>query len=83
MPWLPTLKEEILNVAWPPDKLFVPKVVEFSLKITVPIGVAFAALTVAVNWISWPGSDGFGEDVKLTEVAAALTVNVPFVRLNT
>ena len=74
---MPTLKEEILNVAWPPDKLFVPKAVELSLKITVPIGVAFAALTVAVNWISSPGADGFGEDVKLMAVAAALMVSAP------
>ena len=77
MRWLPIVSEEIRNVAWPPDKLFVPRHVASALHMTGPMGVASTALTVAVNWMSWPGSDGFCDEVKLMAVAALSMVSRP------
>ena len=49
-----------------------PRVVEPSLKVTVPVGVT-AQLMVAVSVTDWPGLDGLGDAVRPVVVDAALT----------
>jgi hypothetical protein len=72
--WLPTERDEVENVAIP--EMFnvpLPRVVEPSLKVTVPVGVpepgAFA-VTVAVKVIDWPKTEGLAEDAT-TDVDAS------------
>ena len=48
----------------------VPSIVAPSLKVTVPVGVPEADVTVAVNVTGWPESDGFTE-VPICVVVAA------------
>src|SRR5262249_4814771 len=43
------------------------------VKVTEPLGVPAAEVTVAVNVTDWPTTDGFWLDVRLVVVAAPLT----------
>jgi hypothetical protein len=63
----------LLNVACPPLKVRVARVVVPSLKATEPPGVpppGATALTVAANVTDWPTVEGFTEDVTAVVVAA-------------
>ena len=71
----------LFMVATPFTSVAVPSNVPFSLNSTVPVGVpapGATADTTARNWTLWLLLDGFGVVVKLTDVAAFVTVNVPF-----
>src|SRR2546428_11161553 len=63
----------------PVDNVPVPSVVEPSLKVTVPVGLAAAALpgeltlTVAVKVTDWPETEGLAEGTTVVVVAALLT----------
>ena len=58
----------------------VPRVVEPSLNVTVPVGVPvpLVGLTVAVKVTFCPTVDGFGLEVMVVVVAMLLTVRVKF-----
>ena len=60
------LKPDVLNVATPePFSVPVPRVVEPSRNVTVPVGVpepGALAVTVAVNVTDWPNTEGLAED---------------------
>src|SRR2546425_4076704 len=72
MPWLAVVSALVLNAAGvtppPVDNVPVPSVVEPSLKVTVPVGLAAAALpgeltlTVAVKVTDWPETEGLVEE---------------------
>src|SRR5580700_2767090 len=86
MAWLPTDRAAVVTDAVsllePPDNATVPRLLEPSVKVTVPSGMpapgAFAA-TDAVNVTGWPQTDGpepppeFAE-VKVVVVGSAFTV---------
>src|SRR3989442_15343950 len=69
-----------LAVVTPPpvDNVPVPSVVEPSLKVTVPVGLAAAALpgeltlTVAVKVTDWPETEGLVEEATTVVVSALL-----------
>lgn len=69
----PELRPDVLYVALPLLIVPVPRVVEPSLKVTVPVA---PEVTVAVNITDEPAVEGFKDDAKLTEEAALLTVCV-------
>ena len=64
-------------MAVPPLSVPVPRVVEPSRKLTVPVGVPLpgaTALTVAVKVTDSPKTEGFADEVTLLVVPAWLTV---------
>jgi hypothetical protein len=74
---LPTVRDEVANVALPELKLAVPRVEAPSRKVTVPVGVPVpgaTAVTVAVNVTDWPNTDGFTDELTLVELDDGLTV---------
>jgi hypothetical protein len=69
MEWLPTLSEDVVNVACPaPLSVPVPSVVAPSLNVTVPVG--FDPVTVAVKVTACPRVLGFCEDCSVVVVGA-------------
>ena len=75
----PAVRVEIESVAVPPLSVPVPRVVEPSRKLTVPVGVPLpgaTASTVAVKVTDSPKTEGFAYEVTLLVVAAWLTVCV-------
>src|SRR2546425_10613937 len=74
----PTASVLVTNVAWPePSRVPVPRVLEPSLKVTVPVGVPAAglfAVTVAVKVTACPDSDGLAEELTSVVVPAWVTV---------
>src|SRR2546425_1102642 len=83
MPGLAVGSALVLNAAGvtppPVDNVPVPSVVEPSLKVTVPVGLAAAALpgeltlTVAVKGTHWPETEGLTEETTVVVVSALLT----------
>lgn len=76
---VPTLNAEVLYVVCPPDRVPVPRVVDPSLNVTVPVGVPPIPLTWAVKVTDAPEVDGFSEEVTVVVVAvvvAASNVNL-------
>jgi hypothetical protein len=69
----PALSVEVAKVAVPLVMVPVPRVVEPSRKVTVPVTPAG---TVAAKVTDWLTLDGFTEDVSKTVVVALLTVCV-------
>src|SRR5207247_3581011 len=78
--WEPTASVLVTNVPWPePSRVPVPRMVEPSLKVTVPVGVpapGLFAVTVAVNVTACPDSDGLAEELTTVAVLAFFTVSV-------
>ena len=73
--WVPTLNDEIGNVATPEAfSVTVPRVVAPSLNVTVPVGVPIEEVTIDVNVTAWPYVDGFSEEESAVELVALLTV---------
>ena len=72
--WLPTASAEVTNVAIPePSKVPVPSIVEPSMNVTVPVGIpepGASPVTVAVNVIDWPNTDGLAEETTDEVVAS-------------
>src|SRR6266849_8455537 len=89
MIWLPMVRADVLKlaVAVPPLLLSVPwpTLLPLSRKLTVPVGLPRApgplTVTVAVNVIIWPNTDGLPEEVTAVVVAAWLTDCVRFPEL--
>ena len=71
---VPTDSAEVLNVATPePFSVAVPRTFVPSSKVTVPVGVpepGALALTVVVNVIDWPKSEGFADELTLVLLAS-------------
>ena len=78
--WEPTASVLVVNMAWPAlSRVPVPRMVEPSLKVTVPVGVpapGLFAVTVAVNVTACPDSDGLAEELTTVVVPAFFTVSV-------
>src|SRR5207245_9834625 len=73
----PTAREAVVRVAMPEESSVpVPRLVAPSRNVTVAVGVAAGALTVAVKVNGWPKADGFAEDTRTVVVAGLITVNV-------
>src|ERR1019366_3160811 len=72
--WLPTAKPEVLRLALPLLKAWLPIVALPSRKVTVPVAVAGVTVTVSVT--VWPGLAGFGEAGRVVVVALRPTVSV-------
>ena len=73
MLWVAALSVEVLNVAVPPLRVPVPKVVEPSRKVTTPVGVpapGATAATVAVKVSNCPITAGLAVTVRVVLVAA-------------
>ena len=68
------------NVAVPPDKVPVPRVVAPSMNVTVP--VAADGVTLAVKVTGLPYADGLGIDETVIEVVDRPTLNVPVAKLD-
>src|SRR5437899_4167032 len=79
--WEPTASVLVTNVAWPePFRVPVPRVLEPSMKVTVPVGVPAAglfAVTVAVKVTGCPNTDhGWTEEVSPVVVPGSVVVVV-------
>src|SRR5438874_1051913 len=78
--WEPTASVLVTNVAWPePFSVPVPRVLEPSLKVTVPVGVpapGLFAATVAVKVTGCPNTDGWTEEVSPVVVPGRVVVVV-------
>ena len=75
--WVATARFAVVKLALPLESVLFPRVVEPSLKVTVPVGVPLpgaAAETVAVKVTDWPKTDGFADDVTVVVVASFVTV---------
>jgi hypothetical protein len=74
---VPTVKEEVVNVATPPDNMPWPNGVVPSTKLTVPVGVPDDEETVAVNMVALVLSTGLtllaSATAGVTGAATALT----------
>src|SRR5438876_737912 len=80
--WEPTASVLVTNVPWPePSRVPVPRMVEPSLKVTVPVGVpapGLFAFTVAVNVTACPDSDGLAEELtSVAEPGLVVVVEAP------
>src|SRR6266581_9487803 len=79
--WEPTASVLVTNVAWPePFRVPVPRVLEPSLKVTVPVGVpapGLFAVTVAVKVTDCPDSDGLAEELVVVELGLVVVVDAP------
>ena len=75
--WSPTVSADVLKVAIPePFSIPVPRTVEPSSKVTVPVGTpdpGESAVIVAVNVTDWPKTDGLADEVIDEPVASAFT----------
>src|SRR5580693_1135245 len=70
---LPTGKDDVLNVAFPPLKAGVPKTVPPFLNVTVPVGVPpNIGVTVAVNVTDLPEGAGSRDEVNLVMVVEVI-----------
>jgi hypothetical protein len=78
MVWLPGARPEVVNVALPPLSMgAVPRVVEPSWKVTLPVGVPLAGdVTVAVRVTGVPDAEGFDDDVRDVVVELLAVVHV-------
>ena len=80
MEWPPTDNAEVLSVVWPePFSVPVPRVVEPSMNVTVPVGTpepGALAATVAVNVTDWPKTEGLADDDTELLVPSWFTVCV-------
>src|SRR5438876_1134623 len=78
--WEPTASVLVTNVAWPePFRVPVPRVLEPSLKVTVPVGVpapVLLAVTVAVKVTGCPDPDGLIEETTPVVVPGSVVVVV-------
>jgi hypothetical protein len=77
MAWSPTLKVEVLVVAWPPLMATGLPATPSIVKVTVPLGVPDAGavgLTAAVKVTLWPNLDGLAEELTAVVVAPCWTV---------
>ena len=54
----------------------VPKRVEPSMNVTVPVGVPLAEVTVAMNATGWPATPGLGNMVSVVLVSAPTRLTV-------
>ena len=74
----PTASVLVTNVAWPePSRVPLPRVLEPSLKVTVPVAVpapGLFAVTVAVKVTACPDTEGLAEELTNVVVPAFLTV---------
>ena len=72
--WLPIASPDVVNVAIPePFKVPVPRVVEPSRNVTVPVGTpdpGASEVIVAVKVTDWPKTDGLADEAT-TEVVAS------------
>src|ERR1041385_3770440 len=79
----PTARDVVLRVAWPARlSVPVPIVLLPSVNVTVPEGApapGAVAVTVAVNVVDWPKTDGLVEDASDVLVLALVTVCVSVV----
>ena len=76
MEWLPTDKDEGVNIACPlPFSVPEPSTFVPSLKVTIPVGVPVVDdFTVAVKVTGCPKLEGFSDDVTAVVVLALFTV---------
>jgi hypothetical protein len=76
--WVPALKAAVEKVALPPESVAVPRVLELSRYVTVPVGVPLpeTGLTVAVNVTVWPKTDGFNDEVTVVVLPEAISIGV-------
>ena len=72
MEWVPVDRAEVESVALPPLREALPKEVEPSKNVTVP--VAAEGETVAVKVTLWPETEGLALEETAVAVAARLTV---------
>lgn len=69
--WEPTINVLVVSVAWPLDKVPVPRIVDPSKKVIVPVAPAGA---VAVKVTGWLMIEGLRDDVTVTVGAVLTTV---------
>jgi hypothetical protein len=67
--WDPRLNDDVVNDATPPLRVPEPSAVAPSKKLTVPVGVPAGDVTVAVNVLAWPNTEGSGAEDNVVAVA--------------
>src|SRR5579859_4485771 len=76
MEWEPAASELLVKVVWAlPLREPVPRVVNPSLKVTVPVGVPPLPLTVAVKTTCWPKTKLVFEEATVVVVAVRWAAN--------
>src|SRR5713101_8290866 len=77
MVWLPTVRLDVVNVAWPDASVApVANMLIPSWNVMVPVGVpdpGEAADTVAVKVTVWPKTEGFAAELTATTLASWAT----------
>lgn len=73
IPWTPVLSVEVVKVAIPLLIVPVPRLVEPSKKVTVPVATVG---TEAVKVTAWLTADGFSDDVRTMAGVSLLTLCV-------
>ena len=74
MVWLPTERLLVVMLATPVGlRGPLPREEAPSEKLTVPVGVPLAVVTVAVKVTVWPETEGLAEDARVVVVTALLT----------
>jgi hypothetical protein len=74
---VPTVSDDVVKLAVPLESVTVPRTVEPSLKVTVPVGTPLPGDTeviVAVMATAQPDAEGFIEELTELVVAACFTV---------
>jgi hypothetical protein len=74
MVWVPTEVKDVVYAADPPLRATVPSVVDREVKVTFPVGVGPALVTVAVSVTLCPAKLRLAEDVTAVAEAAWFTV---------
>jgi hypothetical protein len=80
---VPPFRDAVVKVAWPlarlsdPVKALTPHAP--SKKVTPPVGVPAALVTVAVNMTDCPKVDGLSDETTCVFVAGLITLNAAFV----
>ena len=64
----PTARDAMDKVAVPEVRVALPRLVEPSKKVTLPVGLPEELVTVAVKVTDWPKSEVFVEDVNAVVV---------------
>lgn len=72
MAWFPAASFEVANVARPPINGAVPRFVEPSKKVTVPLAAGPGPVTVATNSTTWPTGEGFADETTVVPVPLPL-----------
>ena len=75
--WSPSVSADVATEIAPATRVPPPSPVPPSLKVTLPVGVPYGPLSVAVNVTVCAGADGLTDDVSATVAGASSNATAP------